>query len=682
MIGGLLEHRYRVDRVLARGGMSTVYRGVDTRLDRAVAIKVMDPQFSADRSFVARFEQEARAAARLHHPGIVAVHDQGVDRGKPDGEHVFLIMELIEGGTLRDLIGERGTLSTPLALSVLEPVLSALAAAPQAGLVHRDVKPENVLIGLDGRVKVADFGLVRAVASVSTTSDSTILGTVAYLSPEQVATGASDSRSDVYSAGIVLYEMLTGVTPYLGDTPISVAYRHVNEDVPAPSLLVPGIPPELDQLVVRATRRDPAQRPADAAAFLAEAERVRTALGVPRMTVPAPAPNQHDQTVRVRPVQAPDSAAAELTMPVMAAAGAGAATISHRVPGTPGGHPGGPQATVALDRTAYQPPPAAPAPPKPAARKRVPRKTAAEVYEEERKRNKRRFVLWVSLVALLAVLVGVTAWWMGSGRFTTVPGLVGAEEQTAVVLLQDASLKSTFTQEASDTVPKGKVLRTDPAEGTEKLRGDAIKVYISLGKPVVPIVRPGSEPGDVQKDIEKSGLKSALDPAADTFSDTVAKGKVVTSKPVPGTEVKLDSTVIIVLSKGSEPKPVPNVAGKTKDEAFAELTSLGFEPVEGKGEAVPGVEGGKVIRTDPPANTTIPAGSSKKVTVVLSTAKAQVTVPKVEGQKVKDAQKALQDLGLQVEVLFNRNPNSKVINQSIPPNTKVDKGTKITLLAP
>ncbi|PRY34006.1 serine/threonine-protein kinase [Umezawaea tangerina] len=683
MIGGLLEHRYRVDRVLARGGMSTVYRGVDTRLDRAVAIKVMDPQFSADRSFVARFEQEARAAARLHHPGIVAVHDQGVDRGEPGGEHVFLIMELIEGGTLRDLISERGTLSTPLALSVLEPVLSALAAAHQAGLVHRDVKPENVLIGLDGRVKVADFGLVRAVASVSTTSDSTILGTVAYLSPEQVATGASDARSDVYSAGIVLYEMLTGVTPYLGDTPISVAYRHVNEDVPAPSTIVPGIPAELDQLVVRATRRDPAQRPADAAAFLAEAERVRAALGVPRMAVPAPAPGQHDQTVRVRPVQAPrDSAAAELTMPVLAAAGAGAATISHRVPGTPGGAGGGPQGTVALNRTAYQPPPAAPPPPKPAAKKRVPRKTAAEVYEEERKRNKRRFILWAGLVALLAVLVGVTAWWMGSGRFTTVPGLIGAEEETAVVLLKDASLKSTFTQEASDTVPKGKVLRTDPAEGTEKLRGDAVKVYISLGKPVVPIVRPGSESADVENDIKKSGLKASLDANADVFSDTVTKGKVVTSKPAPGTEVKLNSTVTIVLSKGSEPKPVPDLTGKTKDEAFAELTSLGFEPVEGKGEPSGNVEGGKVVRTDPPANTTIPAGSSKKVSVILSTAKAQVTVPKVEGQKVKDAKKSLEDLGLQVEVLFNRNSNSKVLNQSIPPNTKVDKGTKITLIAP
>jgi serine/threonine-protein kinase len=692
VIGGLLEHRYRVDRVLARGGMSTVYRGVDTRLDRAVAIKVMDPQFSADRAFVARFEQEARTAARLKHPGIVAVHDQGVDRGTPDGEHVFLIMELIEGGTLRDLITERGTLSTPLALSVLEPVLSALAAAHQAGLVHRDVKPENVLIGHDGVVKVADFGLVRAVASASTTSDSTILGTVAYLSPEQVATGASDSRSDVYAAGIVLYEMLTGVTPYLGDTAISVAYRHVNEDVPAPSTLAPGIPAELDRLVVRATRRDPAQRPADAAAFLAEAEQVRLSLGMSKMSVPAPAPGQHDATVRVRPVGAPgqDSPPAELTMPVLAAAAASAATVITRAPRLPGGPAGppqngsqGPQGTVALNRNSFQqaPPPPPAAPPKPAARKRPPKKTAAELYEEERKKNKRRFTLWVSLVVVLAILVGITAWWMGSGRFTAVPGVVGNEEESAVVLLQGASLKHTIALEASDTVPRGKVLRTDPPEGTEKLRGDAVKVFVSLGKPVVPTVQAGTEPAVAQADIEQGGLKSALNPEDDVFSDTVPKDKVVTLKPAPGTQVKVGSTVIIVRSKGSQPKPVPNVAGKTKDEAFAELTSLGFEPVDGPSEKNGNVEGGRVVRTDPPANTVVQPGANKRVTVVLSSAPETVTVPKVEGKKLKDAKKQLEDLGLKVDLQFSRNGNATVLNQSVSPGSKVEKGSRVTLTA-
>ncbi|WP_016696879.1 protein kinase domain-containing protein, partial [Actinoalloteichus spitiensis] len=289
LTGAALEGRYRVESVLARGGMSVVYRGVDTRLERPVAIKVMDHRFSADRTFVERFVREARAAARLHHPAIVAVHDQGVERA-PTEDHVFLVMELVDGGTLRELLRRDGELPVPLALSVLEPVLSALGAAHEAGMVHRDVKPENILIGPNDAVKVADFGLVRAVSDAKLTSDSTILGTVAYLSPEQVETGITDARGDVYSAGIVLYETLTGRPPYTGDNPLSVAYRHVNSDVPPPSEAVPGIPPALDELVLRATSRDPAHRPANAAAFRDELLRVRDALGVRRVPVPVPAP--------------------------------------------------------------------------------------------------------------------------------------------------------------------------------------------------------------------------------------------------------------------------------------------------------------------------------------------------------------------------------------------------------
>lgn len=336
---------------------------------------------------------------------------------------------------------------------------------------------------------------------------------------------------------------------------------------------------------------------------------------------------------------------------------------------------------MALNRTSYQPPPPPPVePPKPAAKKRPPRKkTAAEVYEEERKRNKRKFTLWVSLVVLLAILVGVTAWWMGSGRFTSVPGVIGSEEESAVVLLQGASLKSTIELEVSDTVPKGKVLRTDPAEGTETLRGDAVKVFVSLGKPVVPTVQAGVDLAVAKKDIEQGGLKSELNPEEDVFSDKVPKDKVVTLKPAPGTQVKVGSTVIIVRSKGAEPKPVPNVAGKTKDEAFAELTSLGFEPVEGQPEKAGNVEGGRVVRTDPPANTVVQPGANKRVTVVLSSAPATVTVPQVEGKKLRDAKKQLEDLGLKVDLQFSRNGNSTVVNQSVPSGTKVEKGSRITL---
>ena len=289
LVGALLEGRYQVGPMLAHGGMSTVYRGTDTRLERPVAIKVMAPRFAADPLFLQRFEREARAAARLHHPGIVAVHDQGVD-SSPIGDSVFLVMELVDGGTLRDLLRQRGPLPVPLALSVADMVLSALAAAHWEGLVHRDIKPENVLIGPGGVVKVADFGLVRAVAEASSSTGDVILGTVAYLSPEQVATGAADARSDVYATGVMLFEMLTGAPPYTGETALSVAYHHVNDDMPAPSAAGAVVPASLDDLIVRATRRDPDARPPDAAAFLRELQSVRAELRIDRVPVPVPAP--------------------------------------------------------------------------------------------------------------------------------------------------------------------------------------------------------------------------------------------------------------------------------------------------------------------------------------------------------------------------------------------------------
>ncbi|MGH3792155.1 MAG: protein kinase domain-containing protein, partial [Pseudonocardiaceae bacterium] len=287
LVGTLLDGRYRVGSVLARGGMSTVYRGTDTRLERAVAIKVMASRFAVDPIFLERFEREARAAARLHHPGVVGVHDQGVD-SSPAGDSVFLVMELVDGGTLRDLLRQHGRLPVPLTLAVAELVLSALAAAHRAGLVHRDIKPENVLIGPGGVVKVADFGLVRAAAEASNHTGDVILGTVAYLSPEQVATGMADARSDVYAAGVLLFEMLTGTPPYTGETALSVAYRHVNDDMPAPSTAGAVVPAPLDDLIVRATRRDPAVRPPDAAAFLHALRAVRTDLGIDPVPVPVP----------------------------------------------------------------------------------------------------------------------------------------------------------------------------------------------------------------------------------------------------------------------------------------------------------------------------------------------------------------------------------------------------------
>jgi len=281
--GVLLEGRYRVEAKIATGGMSTVYRGLDVRLDRPVALKVMDARYAGDSQFLTRFQREARAVARLKDPGLVAVYDQGLD-----GSHPFLVMELIEGGTLRELLRERGPMPPHAAAAVLRPVLGGLATAHRAGLVHRDVKPENVLISDDGEVKLVDFGLVRAVAEAGITSTSVILGTAAYLSPEQVSTGAADARSDVYAVGILAYELITGTTPFTGDNPLTVAYQRMDSDVPPPSAAISGVPPQFDQFIARATARTPDARFADAQEMAEDLDAIAAELALPKFRVPAP----------------------------------------------------------------------------------------------------------------------------------------------------------------------------------------------------------------------------------------------------------------------------------------------------------------------------------------------------------------------------------------------------------
>jgi serine/threonine-protein kinase len=283
LVGAVLEGRYRVDTMIATGGMSAVYRGLDLRLDRPVACKIMDSRYAGDSQFLTRFQREARAVAGLKDPGLVAVYDQGID-----GQHPFLVMELIEGGTLRELLRERGPMPPHAVAAVLRPVLGGLAVAHRAGLVHRDIKPENVLVSDDGDVKIADFGLVRAVADAKITSTSVILGTAAYLSPEQVSTGDAGPRSDVYSVGILAYELLTGATPFTGDSALAVAYQRIDNDVSPPSTVIAGVPPQFDELVLRATAREPANRYSDAQDMGAELDAIVDELGLPPFRVPAP----------------------------------------------------------------------------------------------------------------------------------------------------------------------------------------------------------------------------------------------------------------------------------------------------------------------------------------------------------------------------------------------------------
>ncbi|BBY47056.1 serine/threonine protein kinase [Mycolicibacterium arabiense] len=303
LVGAVLDGRYRVDTPIATGGMSTVYRGLDIRLDRPVAVKVMDPRYAGDQQFMVRFQREARAVARLKHPGLVSVYDQGLD-----GRHAFLVMELVEGGTLRELLEERGPMPPHAVAAVLAPVLGGLAVAHRAGLVHRDVKPENVLISDDGDVKIADFGLVRAVAEAKITSTSVMLGTAAYLSPEQVGTGDADPRSDVYAVGILAYELLTGATPFTGDNALAVAYQRMDNDVPPPSAAIAGVPCQFDDLVACATARDPDARFADAQDMAAELDDVVTELGLPAFRVPAPRNSAQHAAATVHHVRRPTRA--------------------------------------------------------------------------------------------------------------------------------------------------------------------------------------------------------------------------------------------------------------------------------------------------------------------------------------------------------------------------------------
>ena len=563
--GTLLDARYRVGPVIARGGMSTVYRGTDTRLDRPVAVKIMDPRMAADPAFRIRFEREARSAARIDHPAVVDVFDQGTDIS-PDGETLFLVMELVEGCTLRDVLRARGALGVPAALAVMEPVLLGLAEAHRLGMVHRDVKPENVLISDAREVKVADFGLAVAAAQAGASHVGLIMGTVAYLPPEQVATGAADARSDVYSAGIMLYEMLTGAPPYSGDTAISVAYRHVNSDVPPPSLVAGDVPPELDALVRRATSRDPAARPADAAALLAELRRVAVALEVPRVPPPGPPP---------RPVEEHATVPAA---PVRVSARSNDTRMMER-------------GTAAQARDGDGPP-----------------------HLRARRRSRRVFTVWIAIVLILALAVGVSAWWLGAGRWTAMPSIVGLQQTAAERLLADSDLVPNSTDSYDDSLAAGLVAQTNPAPDARLLRGSTVEIVVSRGRPTVPAVAPGTSVTDAQAAIRTAKLNPVQSTTAVEYSATVPQGAVVHTDPAAGTPLPSGGAVTLVLSRGAEPPPppaeveVPDVTGQKFNDARNDLRKLGLAAEQGSSFPF-GRGNGRVQAQDPVPGTQVTPGT-------------------------------------------------------------------------
>ncbi|GAA5114541.1 Stk1 family PASTA domain-containing Ser/Thr kinase [Haloechinothrix salitolerans] len=635
-----------------------MYRGIDTRLDRPVAIKVMDQQYAADRSWTERFEQEARAAAKLHHPNVVAVHDQGVDQSG-DNVHAFLVMELVDGGTLRDLLEHRGKLDPALALSIIEQVLSALAAAHQADLVHRDIKPENVLIGRvsgpgqqgGGIVKVADFGLVRALASAGTTSSSVILGTVAYLSPEQVETGVATTRSDVYSVGLLLYEMLTGSPAFTGDTALSVAYQHVNTDVPAPSASNPRVPAALDGLVRMATSRRVQDRPADATAMLAESRRVRDTLGLALVPVPAlPPPDAEADDDRTVPAMAP-------VTPISNDAPAHGAPAN----GMPrNGEPSG-AGNKPINRTQLLDHP-------------------DEVFDEQRTRRRvPRFAVLAAALLAIAGLVAGGMWVYDIASRVTVPDVEGMPLERAKQVLAAAELTPRVVEERHNTIGENTAIGTDPAAGAELSAGDEITLVMSLGRPTVPDIEPGTSRADAIAAIEKVQLTATHDPSIDEYHESIPEGAVLGVAPSPGTPLAIGETVTYALSKGPPPTPVPTVAGKSRDEAFSILREAGFEPYDAGEEFSPDVAAGHVVRTDPGAGTT-PDSEGVRVGVYVSNA---VEVPNLSFKTVDDARRILADAGLTAEIVRGGDSpvGSRVFRQQPDGGERVEAGSAVRLWA-
>ncbi|MFF5424281.1 MULTISPECIES: Stk1 family PASTA domain-containing Ser/Thr kinase [unclassified Streptomyces] len=626
LVGRLLDGRYRVDARIAVGGMATVYRAVDTRLDRVLALKVMHPSLAADAAFVERFIREAKSVARLAHPNVVGVFDQGAEDA-----YVYLAMEYVEGCTLRDVLRERGALRPRAALDILEPVLAALGAAHRAGFVHRDMKPENVLIGDDGRVKVADFGLVRAVGTATATTGS-VLGTVSYLAPEQIEHGTADTRADVYACGVVLYEMLTGGRPHSGDTPAQVLYRHLHTDVPAPSADVPGLALELDELVAAATARNPEVRPHDAVALLALVLQARAALTEEQLDTAPPRARAEDR----------DTAEDRTSV------------IPRAVPAAPDPQPVRHTSRLAVPEPAPEPVAA------PAARRRPPRGP-----------------LMIVAALLLVLGLGAGVWYINSGQFTRVPAVLGQTEEAAAKRLAEAGLEVGTTQRAfSDVYERGTVMAADPAPG-ERVRGNGtVTLTLSRGPRVVKVPNLRNKPlAEAKRLLAKEGLAPGVITTA--FSESVAKGAVLRTDPEPGTERAPDSAVALVVSKGT-PVEVPDVVGESVPDATAALQEAGLT-VRVDPERVHSAEDAGAVAAQSLAEGSR-AAEGDTITLTVSQGPRMVEVPDVTGESTADARTALEDAGFEVKVEKSF-PflGDTVARQSVEGGSEAAEGSTVTI---
>ena len=626
LTGELIDGRYQLLRQVANGGMASVYEAIDTRLDRKVAVKIMHPHLAQDEAFVSRFIREAKAAAALSHPNIVAVQDQGWNQsGVPA---VFLVMELIEGHTLREYLNERGRFEVRDAINYLTPILSALSAAHVLGIVHRDIKPENILISKDGRIKIADFGLARGelIGSTMTAESSVILGSVSYLSPEQVQRGIADSRSDVYAAGIVAYEMFTGEKPFSGDSPIQIAYMHVNEEIPRLRSKRKEIPQSLDDLIASATAKNPDDRPRTATQFLEQLQQIHSEID--------PKKNQLDLG---------------LDLPVE------------------------PIREKARKKTVTEPVKEEAAPVKESTRE-LKRK------EEKKKRASKRVRRNRKVALILAIALGVGGWWslVGPGSRVVVPSTVGGTYNEAVSSFSSLGLTAVVLENRYDEeIPKGKIIESVPAGGGKVDAGGSVKLILSKGpeRYTVPSLT-GLTPAAAEIAITKSPL--LLGAISEVFNSDIPKGFVISSAPAAGSSVKRDSKVNLVVSKGIEQVALASYVGKSGEQALNELTQAGFNVEVGYSysETTPELA---VISQKPAGGAT--ANKGGKVSIQISKGPRYTFIPKTIITMEASAGKAmLESLGLKVKVVSIGNAKKKVVKKVSPAvNTKVMRGSLVTI---
>ena len=622
LTGEVIDGRYQLTRVVASGGMATIYAALDLRLDRQVAVKVMHPHLAQDEQFVTRFIREAKAAASLSHPNIVSVLDQGWNQGGVPC--VFIVMELVEGATLRDYLHEQGALSVERALQIMSPVASALAAAHKLGIVHRDIKPENILVSKEGRIKIADFGLARGalLGNTMTAESSVILGSVSYLSPEQVQRGVADARSDVYSLGIVLFEVLTGQKPYQGEDPVQIAIRHVNERVPAPSTINPALSPDVDALVLSATDIDPDKRPRDAGVLLEKIRELSEKLD-PRkrqlsLELDLP-PLPIKQPVRERKAKNSSPAKKEET-------------------------------PVKKEKTAP---------------------TKKKQLSSRVRRNRR-------IAASIAIFLGIGVWYvfLGPGSKVVVPSLAGLTIKEAKSTLEDLGLNLDIAQEEfSEDIPDGKIITSDPAGGGRVSPNGTVGVIISKGQERYSVPTVQGLKLEVAEQLLKEN-KLVLGEVKEEFSNEFPQGFIMRSTPAAGERIKRNSQVTLFVSKGIEQIALSDYKGKSGEQALNELTEAGFD-VKTKYVFSEDLPVGAVISQTPGAGE---ADKGSAITLLVSKGSEFVFIPNIFSVSETKAIAALKDQDLKVVVKKVGNKKNKVVTNVSPKvGTKVKRGSTVTI---